>query len=176
MAVLLLLLAALVTRRESLATQDAVAITFAGYTNVPSNVVRFALFSVSNRAVYSVRWRGDWVEEEGSQVPKGRLVNPGLPGFSYSRVLPPGLSLTLAVGEPFDSLTGHWRFGMAFTRYTLRERLLDFSKKHKIPLEFGTTILVDASSITNRVTVTTEWLTNGVRPRRSWNFSPQNTQ
>jgi len=158
----LILLVAILSRRNPSATSSAIGMTFLGYTNLPGNDLRFALFSASNQAAYAIRWRGDWVEVEGSQYFKARTVNSSLPGNSYEPVLKGGQSLMLAVGEPFNaSETGRWRFAMSFTRYAWRERWLDFSLRHKLPLGFGPVLLIDAHRIldpSNNVTASTAWL------------------
>jgi len=150
-------------RRHPPAASNAIEMTFVGYTNLPGNDLRFALFSVSNQAAYAVRWRGDWVEVEGSQNHKGRTVNSSLPGYTYEPVLKAGASLEFAAGEPFyASETGRWRFAMSFSRYSVRERWFDFSFRHKLPLKLGPLVLVDSQRIlspSNRVTVSTAWLT-----------------
>src|SRR5687767_10215857 len=81
-------------------TPSAVAVQFVGYTNRPNDALRFPLFSVSNQASYAIRWRGNWVELEGSQDHKAETLNPGLPGYTYDPVLKIGESLEFAVGEP----------------------------------------------------------------------------
>ena len=145
------------------ATSSAIEMTFVGYTNLPGNDLRFALFSVSNQAAYAIRWRGDWVEVEGSQDHKGRVVNSSLPGYTYEPVLKAGASLDFAVGEPFYAFeTGRWRFSMSFSRYSVPERWFDLSLRHKLPLKLGPLVLVDSQRIlspSNRVTVSTAWLT-----------------
>jgi hypothetical protein len=144
-------------------TANAVAMTFVGYTNPPGNRLRFALFSVSNQAPYTVRWRGNWVEVEGNPSHWARTVNPSLPGYTFASVLKVGESLRLAVGEPSNaSETGRWRLAMSFSRYTWRERWLDLSLRHNLPLELGPIVMADAQRIlnpSNSVTVTTAWLT-----------------
>jgi hypothetical protein len=149
-------------RSNPTATAGAIAIAFGGYTNSPTGR-RFALFTVSNRAGYATRWRGDWVEIEGSQNHQGRITNPSLPGSTYGPVLRAGASLTLAVGEPNDvSETVPWRFAMSFSRYTVQERWLEFSFRHKLPLGIGSFVIVDSQQIlspSNRITVTTDWVT-----------------
>ncbi len=144
------------------ATANAVAMTFVGYTNPPGNRLRFALFSVSNQAPYTVRWRGNWVEVEGNPSRWARTVNPSLPGYSFPNVLKVGESLRLAVGEPTDaSETQGWRYAMSFARYTWRERWLDLSFRHKLPLKLGPIVMVDAQRVlnpSNNVTVTSAWL------------------
>ena len=150
-------------RSHPSATSSAIEMTFVGYTNLPGNDLRFALFSVSNQAAYAIRWRGDWVEVEGSQNHKGRTVNSSLPGYTYEPVLKAGASLEFAVGEPFYAFeTGRWRFSMSFSRYSVRERWFDFSSRHKLPLKLGPLVLVDSQRIlspSNRIIVSTAWLT-----------------
>src|SRR5512133_1795105 len=95
------------------ATASVVAMTFGGYTNLPGNPLRFALFSVSNQAPYAIKWRGSWVEVEGSSDHKAPTVNPNLPGFTRQPVLKAGGALRMAIGEPFyDSESGRWRFAL----------------------------------------------------------------
>jgi len=153
----------LVFRRPPPATASAIAMKFVGYTNLPNNDLRFALFAVSNQTMYAIRWRGDWVEVEGSQYHKGRTVNPSLPGYTYGPVLGKGESVEFAVGEPFyGSESGRWRFSMSFTRYSFQDRWFDFSRRHQLPMQIGPLVLVDSQRIlnpSNHVTVSTEWLT-----------------
>src|SRR5690242_1933151 len=60
------------------AITNALAITFVGYTKARgSNNWRFALFSVSNQAPYTVRGYEDWVEIEGVPDYKGPAMHPG---------------------------------------------------------------------------------------------------
>lgn len=159
---LVVLLVLILNRSNPIATANAIAITFGGYTNSPTGH-QFALFSISNHAGYAARWRGDWVEVEGNRNHQARITSPNLPGSTYDPVLKAGESLTLAVGEPNDaSETVPWRLAMSFSRYTVRERWLDFSLKYRLPLGVGPFVLVDARQIlspSNRITVTTEWLT-----------------
>jgi len=153
--------ALIISRSNPTATASAVAITFGGYTNSPTGR-RFALFSVSNHAGYTARWRNDWVEVDGNPNHQAKITDPSLPGSTYDPVLKAGESLTLAVGEPNDaSEIAPWRLAMSFSRYTIRERWLDFSLRHRLPLGVGPFVLVDAQKIlspSNRVTVTTEWI------------------
>ncbi len=142
------------------AQPDAVRIHFLGYTNASEK--RFALFSVSNQAPYSLRWRGDWVEVEGYSYHQGRIMNPNLPGFRYVSILESGKCLEMAVGEPFHSdESGRWRFSMRFDRNSMAVRWFDFSSKHKLPLKIGPVLLVDSQRIldsTNHVTAQSDWL------------------
>lgn len=160
----ILVVAILSTRSVPLATANAIEMTFVGYTNPPSNFGRFAVLSVSNRAGYRIVWRGDWVEVQGSSEHRAKVVNPNLPGYKRNPVLNAGESIKLAVGQPFYAPeTGSWRFCMSFSRYSFRERWLNFSFRHKLPFKLGPIVLVDDQRIlspTNRVTVSTEWLTN----------------
>ena len=145
------------------AKASAVTMTFGGYTNLPGNHLRFALFSVSNQASYAISWRGSWVEVEGSPDHKTETVNPSLPGFTRKPVLKAGGALRMAIGEPFDgSESGRWRFAMSFAPHTWRERWFDFSVRHKLPLRLASVVLVDTQrmlSPSNNATVTTAWLT-----------------
>jgi hypothetical protein len=85
-----------------------------------------------------------------------------LPGFKKDYLLKAHDILTLAVGPPFHPPeTGRWRFCMSFTRYSLREKWLDFSFRHNLPLKVGPIKLVDDQRIltsTNHLVVTSEWL------------------
>jgi len=156
-----LLLAILLISKPA-ATTNAIAITFVGYTNLPANPTRFAVFSASNQAPYAVRWRGQWVEVEGEQNRKAPVINPTLPGLPRQPTLKAGGSIRMAIGEPFyGSETGRWRFAMWFSRHTWQSRWLDFSFKHRLPLRLGPILLVDGQRIldpTNHVTVTSKWL------------------
>lgn len=160
--VAMILIALLALSSRPRATGRAVAIAFLGYTNPPGSDTRFALFSVSNQAPYTVRWYGDWVEVEDVPYHKARIANPNLPGFTHAPVLEGGRSLLMAVGEPSDEPgNGRWRFGMLFSRYTWRAWWVDQSFRGKLPLKAGPFVLVDAQRVlnpSNHVTVTTEWL------------------
>lgn len=72
LSVLIVILVAVILagRSKPSATASAIELTFVGYTNLPDNSLRFAIFSVSNQTAYAVRWRGDWVEVEGSPYRK----------------------------------------------------------------------------------------------------------
>jgi hypothetical protein len=83
--VVIVVVAILMTRRHPPATTSAIKMSFAGYTNAPNNTTRFALFSLSNLAGYDIRWRGDWVEVEGSSEKRARVVNPALPDSQERR-------------------------------------------------------------------------------------------
>lgn len=159
--VAIVLVVILSSRSDSPTTASAVEMTFVGYTNPPGNDLRFALFSVSNRTTYAVRWRGDWVEIEGSQERKGRTLDPSLPECSYGPVLKRGESLRLAVGQPSDNK--RWRFTMSLSRYSWQERWFDLSFRHRwLPMKLGPVTLVDTDHIlsrSNNVTVSTAWLT-----------------
>lgn len=161
LAIILIAFLALSSRPP--ATGSAVAIAFLGYTNSPGNHMRFALFSVSNQAPYSVRWYGDWVEVDGVPYHKAPIANSSLAGFRRAPVLEGGRSLLMAVGEPSDEPgNGRWRFAMLFSRYTWRAWWVDQSFRGKLPLKVGPFVLVDAQRVlnqSNHVTVTTEWLT-----------------
>ena len=95
------------------AVSSTVTLSFVGYTNLANNNLRFALLSVSNRAAYSIRWHGDWVEIEGSPYYKARTANPNLPGYRRTSVLKGGDSFAMAVGEPLHSSeTGRWSLAL----------------------------------------------------------------
>ncbi len=148
--------------RKPTAAPEAVSVTVVGYTNPPGNALRFALISLSNQAPFSIRWHGDWVEVEGVPDHKARTINSRLPGFRYEPVLRPGESLKMAVGEPSDAAEGaRWRFVMAFSRYTWRERWLDFSFRHRVPSKVGAFVLADSQRLlnpSNRLAASTAWL------------------
>jgi hypothetical protein len=156
-----LLAAFLSLSRGPRAAASAVATTFIGYTNLPGDHLRFALFSVSNRAPYAVRWRGSWVEVEGNPRHKAETINPSLPGFTRRTTLKSGVAMTLAIGEPFyDGESGRWRFAMLYERDTWGARWMDFSTRHNLPLRLRGA-LVDEQRVlnpSNDVTVTTAWL------------------
>jgi hypothetical protein len=141
------------------ASAEAVGIQFLGYTNHPSTTLRFALFSISNQAAYPIRWRGDWIEMEGSQSHQGRTVNLQIPECKYGPVLKAGQAFTLAAGDSAKS--ARWRLGMAFSRYTTQWRCYDFSFRHRLPLQLGPLVLVDAQRLlapSNYVTTSSAWL------------------
>ena len=142
------------------ATCRGIVISFAGYTNLPNDALRFALFSVSNQDSATIRWRGNWVEVEGVQYPKAPTINPGLP-WSTGPTLKRGVSLALAVGEPSEA--GRWRFCLRFSPYTLKERLLDYAFKHNLPTKLGPLLILDSQQIlnpTNFITNYSPWLGN----------------
>jgi hypothetical protein len=58
------------------ATVTALAVTFIGYTNAPGGNWRFALFSVSNQAPYTVRGYEDSVEVWGFPDQKRAAIHP----------------------------------------------------------------------------------------------------
>ena len=153
----------LASRQPAPTAASAIAMNFIGYTNLPNNDRRFALFSVSNQANYAICWRGDRVEVEGSPNHQGRTINPNLPGWRYAPVLRPGESVEFAMGEPFyDSEHGRWRFSMSFARYSLQARWLDYAWSHKVPSKIGPLVLVESQRLlnpSNHVTASTEWLT-----------------
>ena len=158
--VAILLVVILSSRSNSSATASAIEMIFVGYTNAPGNDLRFALFSVSNRTTYAVRWRGDWVEIEGSQEHMARTVDLSLPECRYGPALKRGESLRVAVGEPSDNK--RWRFTMSLSRYSWQERWFDLSFRHRwLPMKLGPVTLVDTDRImsrSNNVTVSTAWL------------------
>jgi hypothetical protein len=148
----IILLALLTLSSRPPASGNTFTITFIGYTNAqPNNNWRFALFSVSNQAPYTVRGYEDLVEVEGAPDQKGPAIHPSPIPWPELKA---GGSMVMAVGEPVAlPEAGRWRFAMSFSRYTWRERLLDQSVRRKLPLR------VKALNLTNRVTVTTAWLT-----------------
>ena len=142
------------------ATCRGIVISFAGYTNLPNDTLRFALFSVSNQDSAPIRLRGNWVEVEGVQYPKAPTINPGLP-WSTGPTLKRGVSLALAVGEPSEA--GRWRFCLRFSPCTLKERLLDYAFKHNLPTKLGPLLILDSQQIlnpTNFITNYSPWLGN----------------
>ena len=164
LALVLGIIAWLVAHQERTGPTPAspVAILRAGYTNPPVGHGRFVLLCVSNQAPYTVRLRGDWVELEDSPYHWARVVNPSLPGFTFRHELKRGESVIMAVGEPADAPEARrWRFAMSSSRYSWKERWLDFSFQHKLPLKLGPIVLVDAQRVlnpSNYVSVATEWL------------------
>jgi hypothetical protein len=138
--------------------KDSVVISFLGYTNLPNNSTRFALFSLHNQDSLSCRWRGNWVELEGSQYNKAPTMNPTLPWFT-GMTLKQGDKLIVAIGEPLEE--GKWRFSVLHSRYKLKERLLDFAFKHKLPTGIGRFSIIDSQQIlspTNSITNSSPWL------------------
>ncbi len=135
-----------------------VTVSFLGYTNLPNNSTRFALFSLHSQDTVATRWRGNWVEVEGLSYNKAPTVNVNLPWFSGT-TLKQGDSLTIAVGEPAEAR--RWRFNVLSSRYALRERALDFAMKHKLPIGIGRFSVIDSQGIlnpTNCTTNTSVWL------------------
>ena len=154
----ILLVWALMGRRG---TRDALTTTFVGYTNTAGSSLRFALFCASNSASHSIRWRGFWVEIEGSPNHKAPIMNPSLPGFSYAPVLKARQTLQFAIGEPAADEPGRWRFVTSFSRYTLGARWLDFSYRYKLPWWVNRIVPVDQQRIlnpSNNVESATVWL------------------
>lgn len=158
-----LVIAGLVTVVVSLVNKHApgdrgIVVSFSGYTNLPNNATRFAIFSIHNQDSLAVRWRGNWVEVEGLQHNKAPTVNHSLPWFT-APTLRSGDSLTVAVGEPSDG--GRWRLSVLRSRYKLKERCLDFVMTHKWPTGIGRLSLLNAQQIlspTNCVTNSSVWL------------------
>jgi hypothetical protein len=140
---------------------DAVSINLLSSTNIPGSDRKFMLFSIINRAEYSIRWHGDWVEVEGKPQRQGRIFNNLLPGKTYAPVLKPGQSFVLNIGEPFYGFeTGRWRFVTSFTRYDFPERWHDLAMKGKAPNHIGRFVFVDSPKIldpTNHTQVSTPW-------------------
>lgn len=154
---LVLLLGSLAARRRP--GKRGVIISFSGYTNLPNNAMRFALFSISNQDSSAIVWRGSWVEVEGSPNHKAPGMNPNLPFFA-APTLRSGGALAVAIGEPLEE--GRWRFSVLSGRYALKVRLLDFASKHKLPTRVGRFSFLDAQQIlnpTNYVTNSSAWLT-----------------
>ena len=116
--ILSVLLILLVVRlpNEHASVSRGITISLTGYTNLPNNTTRFALFSLHNQDSLPIRWRGNWVEVEDSQYNKAPTINRSLPWFT-ALTLKRGDSLTVAVGEPEE---GRWRFSVLCSRYTLR--------------------------------------------------------
>jgi hypothetical protein len=158
LALVAIILIALVTlRSRPPAIANAITITFLGYTNAPGGNWRFALFSISNQAPYTVRGYEDWVEVDGLPDYKGPATHPGpmrQPELKAHR------SMLMAIGEPYGQPEipegGRWRFAMAFARYTWRTWWLDEAFRGRLPLRVDAGRVLNA---TNRVTVTTAWLT-----------------
>lgn len=164
MAITVIVLLSLSSRPPAIA--NALAITFLGYTNAPGGNWRFALFSVSNQAPYTVRGYEDWVEIESVPDYKGPAIHPVAAGPLPAPELKPHRSMLMAVGEPLGEHEipegGHWRFAMAFSRHTWRTWWLDQSIRGRLPLKVGPVVMVDSQRIfnpSNHVTVTTAWLT-----------------
>ncbi len=156
-AALVLLVASLAFRRGP--GRRGIIMSFSGYTNLPNNSMRFALFSISNQDSSAIVWRGSWVEVEGSQYHKAPGMNPHLPFFA-APTLGAGSSLTVAIGEPLDE--GRWRFAVLWARYTFKARLLDFASKHKLPTGVGRFSFLDVQQVlnpTNYMTNSSTWLT-----------------
>jgi hypothetical protein len=154
LAIILLALLTLSSRPPAIAS--AITITFFGYTNAqPGNNWRFALFSISNQAPYTVRGYADSVEVEGVPDHKGPAIHPA---YFPPPELKAGQSMLMAVGEPYGlreyglAETGRWRFAMSFARCTWRTWWLDKSLRGRLPFREGL-------YPTNQVAVTTAWLT-----------------
>jgi hypothetical protein len=164
--ILALLIAVIVTllRPATPAEADAVSIALVAYTNISSTDRAFALITISNRADYAVRWRGDWIEVEGNSARQGRIVNTQLPGHTYSPVLGPGDSFILSIGEPnFDTPASRWRFVTKFQKYGPRERWDDLATQGKIPVPILRLFPTKQQQIlnqTNHATATSDWLRN----------------
>ena len=152
--VAIILLALLTLSSRPPAIGNAFSITFIGYTNAqPNNNWRFALFSISNQAPYTVRGYEDSVEVEGAPDQKGPAIHPGPVPWPELKA---GQSMVMAVGEPVAlPEAGRWRFAMSFSRYTWREWWLDQSVRRRLPL----LVNPQRPNPTNHVSVTTAWLT-----------------
>ena len=158
--ILPVLLILLVVRlpNEHASVSRGITISFTGYTNLPNNTTRFALFSLRNQDSLPIRWRGNWVEVEGLQYNKAPTINRSLPWFA-ALALKRRDSLTVAVGEPLEE--GRWRFSVLCSRYTLRARLLDYAFEYKLPTRVGRFTLLDSQQIlspTNSITNSSIWL------------------
>jgi hypothetical protein len=144
-------------------TPRAITISLAGYTNLPGDRVRFALFIVSNQAPYAIRWRGDWVEVRGNPNNRAPIVNSKLPGHGGSGpVLGAGHAFTMAVGVPGDlAATGRWRFAAAYVQETVKQWWLDRSFREGWPTKVGPFLLVDDQEMfnsSNYIKATSQWL------------------
>jgi len=138
------------------AAANAIQITFLGYTNAPgdNSKWRFAQFSVSNQAPYTIRWRGGGTQIEGRPGYQAQVINRNLPAYTFyegritgtnqpgnrSLTLKPRESLVLTIGEPSADNHGpanRWRHSMIFTRYTLPQRYYDLVFFHHWPIKLG---------------------------------------
>jgi hypothetical protein len=145
--------------RKTVPASEAVEIRAVGRTNAPGSDRPFTLFAVKNRAEYDIRWRGDWVEVEGDQNQRARLMNLNLPGAKYAPLLKSGEGFLIAVGDPLEE--ARWRLTMSFVRYGFKEKWIDFSVKHQLPLRIGRLVLAspeDSMNPSNRVMASTAWI------------------
>jgi hypothetical protein len=158
---------------------DAIEITFLGFTNINPSPRTFALLSVSNRASYTIHWRGMVEELEGKPGFRGvvenrkaagytwyggKVIKTNLPVTKFDPTFKPGESLSLIIGEPNPDEgqpLPRWRFSMFFCRYTLAERYSDYAMKHKLPLKLGPVLLADSQKFlnpSNNITASSPWL------------------
>ena len=135
------------------AAPTSLSASFAGYTNLPNNHLRFALFTITNFDRLPLRWRGVVTEVEGDNNLKAPIVNPSLPWITPTP-LKPGSSMMLAVGEPLDG--ERWRVQLRFSRCTFRERLYQFAIVHRVPPPFSRLI----PNMPPIQTTNTVWLTH----------------
>ena len=112
----------------------SLSVSFTGYTNLPNNHLRFALFTITNFDRLPLRWRGVGTEVEGDNNLKAPVVNPSLPWIT-PKPLKTGGSMMLAIGEPLDG--ERWRVQLRFSRCTFRERLYQFAMVHRVPPPFS---------------------------------------
>src|SRR5881392_1896505 len=100
----------------------SIELKLTGFTNAPNNSTRFVLISITNMDSVPIRWRGNAVEVAGNQNALAPIMNPSFPWFT-AKPLDAGQSITVAVGEPSEG--DKWRLKVLFTRYGLKERLLE---------------------------------------------------
>jgi hypothetical protein len=131
----------------------SIGVAFLGYTNLPNNHLRFALFRIANHDRVQLRWRGVSTEVEGDSNLKAPIMNPSLPWITPTP-LKIGGSRTLGVGEPLDG--ERWRVQLCFSRCTLRERLFQYGMTHNLPSPF-TRLIPDMPPI---LMTNTAWLTH----------------
>ena len=154
---LIVLLVSLLNRQVS--NSRSVSLSFIGFTNLPGNTTRFALFSISNQAPATIRLRDNWVEIEGSPDHHAEIINPKLP-CRITPTLESGNSLTIAVGDPDEG--NRWRLVMMRSRhYGWKERWLDLALDRNWPIGIGRFSLIDSQQIldqTNFVTDSSIWI------------------
>ena len=134
-------------------TPASLSVSFTGYTNLPNNSLRFALFTLANSDRLPLRWRGVATEVEGDNNLKAPIVNSSLPWITLTP-LKTGGSMTLAVGEPLDG--ERWRVQLRFSRCTIKERLYQFAIVHRVPPPLSRLI----PSMPPIQTTNTGWLTH----------------
>ncbi|HEV7923800.1 MAG TPA: hypothetical protein VGR14_00485 [Verrucomicrobiae bacterium] len=140
----------------------AVTISFIGFTNFPSNIDRFARFTISNAAAYDVVLRGFGSEVEGGQHRMAPIVDLRMPECHFVPVLKGRDAVTYAIGEPSDeTASAPWRFDLMFAHYDMSARWFDVVWRRPWLQRLGAMRLVKTEGMfdpTNCTTISSPWL------------------